>query len=179
MQRLLLLFLSISLGVLVFLCSQKDFNLPMLTQDSTKFQMSDLKPFYYAALQIVSSEEELNNIIEKFQKEIQNQNMILSDALLVFKSELGKSDGKAWVIATKIPESFSISHPLYKAQWNWKNVLVWDGSDEGSFGLDSAKLSQYLEEHKLFAIGPVIEIFENPAKLNRKFWLPVSRKVGN
>ena len=60
MQRFLLLFLSVSLGVLVFLCSQRDFNLPILTGHAPEIQLESFKPFYYAALHIGKVEKILN-----------------------------------------------------------------------------------------------------------------------
>ena len=179
MQRLLLLFLSISLGVLVFLCSQGDFNLPILVTDSTKIQLKSFQPFYYAALHIATSEEGKNDGIARFLDELQKQNLTVSEPFFIFRPIPGKSRQSKSIIATRIPESMQITSPLYKAKWNWQNVLIWDGSDKDALGLDSEKLIRYLKEQSLFAVGPVVEIYENSGKLIRKFWLPVQKEVGN
>jgi len=179
MQRLLLLFLSISLGVLVFLCSQRDFNLPILVTDSTKIELKSFQPFYYAALHIATSEAEKNAGIAKFLEELQKQNLTVADPLFILRPDPGKSHQSKSVIATRIPESMQITGPLYKAKWNWQNVLIWDGSNKEVLGLESEKLIRYLKEQRLFAIGPIVEIYENSGNLIQNFWLPVQKEVGN
>ena len=179
MQRLLLLFLSISLGVLVFLCSQRDFKLPMMFKDSTQIQLKSFQPFYYAALNITTSGREQKDVIAQFLDELQKQNLVVSEPLLIFKPNPEESQKGEWIIATRIPESLAITRPLYKAKWNWPNVLIWGGSDKDSIGLNSEELIHFMKKQRLFAIGPVVELYENSGKLNRKYWLPVQKEVGN
>jgi hypothetical protein len=179
MQRAFLLFLSISLGVLVFLCSQRDFRLPILAKNSTQIQLTSFQPFYYAALKVTAFDIEQENGIAQFLEEFEKQNLAVSDPLLIFKTNLEKTQKAGWIIASKVPESLSISSPLYKAKWNWGNILIWEGANKDTLRLDSEKLLRFLKDQHLFAIGPIIEIFESSDNERRKFWLPVQKEVGN
>ena len=128
---------------------------------------------------MTTSEAEKNAGIAKFLEELQKQNLTVSEPIFIFKPNSGKSRQSKSIIATKIPESIQITGPLYKAKWNWQNVLIWEGSDKEVLGLDSEKLIRYLKEQRLFAIGPVVEIYEKSGNLIQKFWLPVQKEVGN
>jgi hypothetical protein len=130
-------------------------------------------------MQIVSSEVGLNEGIEQFLEELQKQNMEVSDSLLIIQTEPEKLQKNEVIIAAKIPETFSIASPLYKAKWTWDNVLIWEGADQEPWEFDSEKLKRFLDEHHLFTVGPVVEIFVNSSKLKREFWLPVRKEVGN
>ena len=103
MQRILLLFLSVSLGVLVFLCSQPDFNLPILLTDSPKIQLKSFQPFHYAALHIETSKQTPEQGILSFMKEANNQKLDITEPLLIFKPDPENSQEGSWIIATKIP----------------------------------------------------------------------------
>lgn len=179
MQRFLLLFLSVSLGVLVFLCSQRDFNLPILTRHAPEIHLKSFQPFYYAALHIEMSEDSPEKGIAEFLAEVKRQNLEIFDPLLIFKSDQDNAQQRSWIIATKIPESLQLTRPLQKTKWNWQNVLVWEGNEKEALQLGSEKLIRFMKAERLFAIGPIIEIYENSTKLKRKFWLPVQKEVGN
>ncbi|UCF65361.1 MAG: hypothetical protein JSW33_05895 [bacterium] len=177
MQRVFLLVLSIGLGVLVLIFSLDNIDLPLLTKNSGKIEVQSFEPFYYVALKIPSFIDDPEQYIDRLQEELKNQNLGLSEAIFIIQ-EVKNSGQKDWIIATRVPEISRVKKPLYVAKWNWKNVLVWKEDSRKNHGDVSKKIVKYLEEHKLFAVGPVVEFFEKSPD-HMIYWLPVGREVGN
>ena len=177
MQRLFLLFLSIMLGVLIFVCSQGDFEMPLIAKTSGKVELKSFEPFYYAALKIPSSVNELTAHIAQFQNELRKQNLNKSKLVFLIKP-LQNSEHNEWIIARQISDTVSVKKPLFKEKWNWQTVLVWSEKERSNTGFHTEEIISYLNEHKLFTAGPLVEIFEK-FSVKPTYWLPVDREVGN
>ena len=177
MQRIFLLFLSIALGVMVFIFSNDNIEIPLMTRTSGNIEMQSFEPFYYVALKIPSFIEDPEVYITRLQNELKDQNLGLSDAIFIIQ-DFNNSEQNDWIIATRVPEISLVKKPLYIAKWNWKNVLVWNERKRSNPGHVSKKIVRYLKEHQLFAVGPMVEFFEKFPN-HPIYWLPVGREVGN
>ena len=58
-------------------------------------------------------------------------------------------------------------------------MLIWEGNKKYDLKLDSEKLIRFMKAERIFAVGPVIEIYEYSENLKREYWLPVQKEVGN
>ena len=182
MQRLILLMLAISLGVLIFVCSREGIQQPIHDSDLNRVSIKEIDPFYYVAFPHQGAYEDQETAIEQFIEELGKQEVPLTDYFLF----LYFNDPTAvpvtqldWSIAIPVTDSMLVEFPLVLSKWNFNKVLSVN-SEKVYTGSNYSELlfRKYASQKGLQPDSPMVEIvYQQGASIGptREHWCPITQ----
>ena len=159
-MRHLLLFLSISLAVLIFVCSEQEKSRNGLLQ---KIELKNVESFYYVALFHRGPYDEQQKVTDKFYQQVASQNLPVEGPLmgLYFNDpETVAPEQLEWAIGQVIADSVTVNKPLMTLKWNVPQVMVcqYSGLPENSAPVYHA-FDTFMTRNHLAPAGPSVERF--------------------
>lgn len=182
MPRFILLVLSITLAILIFVCSRqgKDQLSP------NKIQIRTVEPFYYVALFHRGPYTDHENVTAQFMAEIKKQNINTDGTLIgLYFNDPAETPAAEleWAVGSQVADSIIAEKPLILIKWDIPEVLVFTHhgpADSTAYVYEM--FDSYMKKHQLVPAGPAVERYVFPGNRDSsvtEIWYPVQTSLEN
>jgi effector-binding domain-containing protein len=182
MPRFILLILSITLAILIFVCSRQGNN----QSSSNKIQIRTVEPFYYVALFHRGPYTNHEYVTKQFLAKIKKQNIRIDSTLLgLYFNDPAETPAAEleWAVGSQVADSITVEKPLMLIKWDIPEVLVFThhGSvDSTAYVYDM--FDSYMKKHQLVPAGPAVERYVSSGGRDSsviEIWYPVQLSSDN
>ncbi len=184
MQRFLLLILSITLAVIIFVCSRQGGEHSPRNSGSN-IEVQTIQPFYYVALFHRGPYTDHENVISQFFTETAKQKILATGPMmgLYFNDPAENAPGDLeWAIGLPVKDSLIVKKPLKLIKWNNPEVLVYTHyGPTDSTAYVYKMFDAYMKKYQLAPAGPAVERFlfhgDRDSSVT-EIWFPVQSAGG-